>query len=128
MSAQSKRGGDNTSVPEPSKGSERGFQVPYRQILRHEMDDALREFDRPRTGQFMSALSAGLDVGFGPLLMVVFLTLGSADPGDPTTRLILAVLYAIGFVVVVIGRSELFTSTPPWPYSRFYRGRPASGS
>jgi formate/nitrite transporter FocA (FNT family) len=97
------------SVPEPSERSELEFQVPYRQILRHEMDDALREFDRPRSGLLMSGLSAGLDIGFGPLLMAVYLTLGPTDPGGPTSRLVLAGLYSIGFLAVVIGRSELFT-------------------
>lgn len=109
MSDEQKDSGEAKSIPKPSERSEREFQVPYRQILRHEIDDALREFDRPRSGLLMSGLSAGLDIGIGPLLMAVYLTLGPADPGGPTTRLVLAGLYSVGFLAVVIGRSELFT-------------------
>lgn len=109
MSQGQERKEDAKSVPEPSERSEREFQVPYRQILRHQMDDALREFQRPRSGLLMSGLSAGLDIGIGPLLMAVYLTIGPSDPGSPSARLILAGLYSIGFLAVVIGRSELFT-------------------
>lgn len=100
---------DRISVPEPLSEEEKGFQVPYRQILRYQMADAMREFERPSSGLATSAFSAGLDVGFGPFLMVVYLTVGGGDPGEPTSRLILAGLYSIGFVLVVLGRSELFT-------------------
>lgn len=57
----------------------------------------------------MSSLSAGLDIGFGPLLMAVFLDPRPGESRGSATRLVLALLYSIGFVVVVIGRSELFT-------------------
>lgn len=97
------------SVPEPSSDDDRGHQVPYRQILSHQMADALREYDRPGAGLVTSAFSAGLDVGFGPFLMAVYLTVTGPAASDPATKLVLAFLYSLGFLFVVLGRSELFT-------------------
>jgi len=53
-------------------------------------------------------VSAGLDIGFGPLMMAVVLTLARGF-GDLTTELLLASVYSIGFMFVILGRSELFT-------------------
>ena len=79
-------------------------------ILDIEIRRGLSELQRPTTGLSLSALSAGLDIGFGPLLMAVLLTTaGVAGAGELTTELLLAVAYGVGFIFVVLGRSELFT-------------------
>ncbi|USZ69997.1 formate/nitrite transporter family protein (plasmid) [Halorussus salilacus] len=65
--------------------------------------------DREWSGLVLSGFSAGLDIGFGPLLMAVFLTLSEGGYGDIGTELLLASAYAVGFIFVIIGRSELFT-------------------
>ncbi|MFB6158721.1 MAG: formate/nitrite transporter family protein [Candidatus Nanohalobium sp.] len=67
------------------------------------------EIDRENTGLFLSSLSAGLDIGFGPLLMGVLLTLSTGSYGDLGTELLLAGAYSVGFIFVILGRSELFT-------------------
>jgi formate/nitrite transporter FocA (FNT family) len=70
----------------------------------------LSELYRPADGLTLSALSAGLDIGFGPLLMAVVLTtVGLPAADELTPRLLLALAYGVGFVFVVLGRSELFT-------------------
>jgi formate/nitrite transporter FocA (FNT family) len=79
------------------------------EILSQEIEDALEELRRPTPGLLISALSAGLDIGFGPLLMAATMTLvGEAVPGL-TSALLLSVMYSVGFLFVVLGRSELFT-------------------
>lgn len=73
------------------------------------MDSAVHEMNRERSGLLLSGLSAGLDIGFGPLLIAVVLTLSEGGFGDLTTELLLAAVYSVGFIFVIIGRSELFT-------------------
>ncbi len=67
------------------------------------------EIERETTGLLLSGFSAGLDIGFGPLLMAVLLTLTEGGYGDIGTELLLASAYAVGFIFVIIARSELFT-------------------
>jgi len=84
-------------------------QKTSRTILDSILDSAVHEMNRERSGLLLSGLSAGLDIGFGPLLMAVVLTLSRGGYGDLGTELLLAAVYSVGFVFVILGRSELFT-------------------
>ena len=84
-------------------------QKPYRQILLNELNTGLEEFQRPSLGLFLSSLSGGLDVSFSLLLMAAMGTLVRHDLSPAVTGLLVANMYAIGFIFVVVGRSELFT-------------------
>src|SRR6056297_3964939 len=87
-----------------------GVQAEGEDILDIEIRRGLSELERPTAGLSLSALSAGLDIGFGPLLMAVILTTaGVAGTGELTKQLLLALAYGVGFILVVLGRSELFT-------------------
>ena len=87
--------------PSPKKGSE--------QILRHEIAEGLDALERPLIGLFVSGLSAGLDVGFSLFLMAVAMTHADGALPRPVERLLVANLYSVGFIFVILGRSELFT-------------------
>lgn len=78
-------------------------------ILAQEIESGLNELERPSDGLLLSGLSAGLDIGFGPLVMAVLTTLVATAWGEPLTEIIVANAYAIGFIFVILGRSELFT-------------------
>ncbi|WP_435100890.1 formate/nitrite transporter family protein [Halarchaeum sp. P4] len=78
-------------------------------ILARQIRSGLNELQRPADGLLLSALSAGLDIGFGPLFMGVVLTLTAGVYDHATQTFLVANAYAIGFVFVVLGRSELFT-------------------
>lgn len=82
---------------------------PTQEVLDSLIEKGLNEIDRGGTGLFLSSLSAGLDIGFGPLLMGVILTLSPAGFGDLSTEILLASAYSVGFIFVIMGRSELFT-------------------
>jgi formate/nitrite transporter FocA (FNT family) len=84
-------------------------QKNYRTILEQQVEEASEELDRTAPGILLSALSAGLDLGFGPFLMAVALTLVQDTWSHAASKLILANAYAVGFVFVVMGRSTLFT-------------------
>jgi formate/nitrite transporter FocA (FNT family) len=54
-------------------------------------------------------LSAGMDVSFSLLLMAVMITLGEGQLPAPVVEILVANMYAAGYVFVILGRSELFT-------------------
>jgi len=84
-------------------------QKTSRSVLASLIESGVHEMNRERSGLLLSGLSAGLDIGFGPLMMGVILTLSPGGFGDLTTELLLASFYSIGFMFVILGRSELFT-------------------
>jgi formate/nitrite transporter FocA (FNT family) len=79
------------------------------EILSEQISEGLTELRRPSLGLSFSALSAGLDIGFGPLMMAVTLTMASGELPKPILGLLTAAMYSVGFLFVVLGRSELFT-------------------
>ena len=86
-----------------------GEQTPAPDILESLIETGQHEIERETTGLVLSGFSAGLDIGFGPLLMAVLLTLTAGGYGDIGTELLLASAYAVGFIFVIMARSELFT-------------------
>ncbi|WP_336365039.1 formate/nitrite transporter family protein [Halalkalicoccus salilacus] len=86
-----------------------GEQTPAPDILESLIETGQHELERETTGLLLSGFSAGLDIGFGPLLMAVLLTLTTGGYGDIGTELLLASAYAVGFIFVIMARSELFT-------------------
>ena len=82
---------------------------PYRQILAEEISEGKHEMERPTLGLLLSAFSAGLDIGFSLLLMGVVQTMLAGANRPFLTTILLANLYSVGFLFVVLGRSELFT-------------------
>lgn len=86
---------------EPKKAS--------RQILYHEILEGVDALERPAWALFISALSAGLDIGFSLFLMAVVHTLTEDTFSKAAVKLLVANMYAIGFIFVVLGRAELFT-------------------
>ncbi|WP_435176900.1 formate/nitrite transporter family protein [Halorussus sp. AFM4] len=79
------------------------------EILAEEIQEGLEELRRRSSGLLLSGFSAGMDIGFGPLFMAVLLTVVDGSWGDPVTRIVVANAYAVGFIFVIGGRSELFT-------------------
>jgi len=96
-------GSDNVAHDEPEA------KKSYGQILSEEIDEGQHELERPPLGLFLSAVSAGLDIGFSLFLMAVLKTLIDDQFPTPVTRILVANMYAVGFIFVVLGRSELFT-------------------
>ncbi len=90
-------------------GAEAEPKKPSREILRHEIVEGVDALERPSGALFLSGLSAGLDIGFSLFLMAVVRTLTQGQWGEPAVALLTANMYAVGFIFVVLGRSELFT-------------------
>lgn len=77
-------------------------------ILAQEISISTDQLGRSARGLLLSSISGGLDIGFGPVMMVTVVALAGATE-DPWTRLLMAAFYSLGFVIVILGRSELFT-------------------
>jgi len=84
-------------------------QKSYHTVLEQHLAQAQQEIERPAGGLLLSAISAGLDLGFGPLLMAVIATRAGGDLTGLARDVVLALAYGVGFMFVVMGRSELFT-------------------
>jgi formate/nitrite transporter FocA (FNT family) len=84
-------------------------QKSYRTILKQEIVAGLSELKRPASGLFLSSFSAGMDIGFSLILMAAMLTSIHGLVAGPFVHIILANLYSVGFILVILGRSELFT-------------------
>ncbi len=78
-------------------------------ILKHTEEAALTQLNRTPLGLMLSGLSAGLDIGFSVLMMAVVLTLFNGVFPDAVVQFLVANMYPLGFMFVVLGRSELFT-------------------
>ncbi|ADJ29423.1 formate/nitrite transporter family protein [Nitrosococcus watsonii] len=87
----------------------RETQKSYREILLGEILQGEGELKRSTGGLLLSGFSAGLDIGFSVFLMAVMFTLVQNQLPSAIVEILVANLYAVGFIFVVIGRSELFT-------------------
>ncbi len=79
--------------------------VVIHEILRKEGKDELER----RTGAlFWSGLAAGLSMGFSFLTLAL---IQSGLPDEPWRRLLDSFGYSLGFIIVVLGRQQLFTES-----------------
>ncbi len=93
---------EEMGTPEPTLG--------VRQILHRELVIALKQIRRPAGGLFIAGVAAGLNVSIGALLMGMVLTFSEGFSSPLIQRFVLANISTVGFVVVIIGQTELFTA------------------
>jgi formate/nitrite transporter FocA (FNT family) len=94
---------------QPPQGGEIAPKKGSGQILSHEIEEGRSALERPAGALFLSALSAGLDIGFSLFLMAIMRTKAAGVLPEPVVLILVANMYAVGFIFVVLGRSELFT-------------------
>ena len=108
-SSNTKLKSDATSLDRDLENDESEPKKPSHQIMRHELKEALTALQRPSNRLFFSGLSAGLEIGFSLFLMAVVQTLIQNDLPHWASTLMIANMYSFGFILVILGRSELFT-------------------
>lgn len=79
------------------------------EIMSEQIEAGLKEHKRSDLGLFLSSLSAGLEVGFSILVIGIIYTLFKDESSFGQLTLMMALVYPIGYIFVIIGRSELFT-------------------
>ncbi|MFC5625267.1 formate/nitrite transporter family protein [Algoriphagus winogradskyi] len=79
------------------------------EILRDQIIDALETYDKSYQSLFTSSLTAGLEIGFSYLMLctLYFFLIGKVE--DSSIIRIAALVYPLGFILVVLGQSILFT-------------------
>jgi formate/nitrite transporter FocA (FNT family) len=82
---------------------------PLRRILEHEIAEGLGEIERSTGGLLLAGLAAGLEIGFSVFLIAVVFTLTQDELSPALRELLMANAYTIGYIFVILGRSELFT-------------------
>jgi formate/nitrite transporter FocA (FNT family) len=79
------------------------------QILHEQIETSLHEHRRTRFSLLLSSFTAGLEVGFSLLIMAAAYSMFAGNSSANFMHVLLAFCYPLGFVFVIIGRSELFT-------------------
>ncbi|HVS64261.1 MAG TPA: formate/nitrite transporter family protein [Thermoanaerobaculia bacterium] len=102
-------GSESAESAESSEKRSNDSQKSYSTILDEEIEEGLEELERPTWGLLLSGFSAGLDIGFSVLLLAVLGTLAVGNLPPPLYEILRASAYSVGFILVVFGRSELFT-------------------
>ena len=84
--------------------------MPMRALVIHEIvrDQGEEELARSFGGLTWSGIAAGLSIGFSFLAQA---TLQARLPDEPWRPLIACFGYSIGFLIVILGRQQLFTET-----------------
>lgn len=79
-------------------------------ILEKAIDEGLEQLERPALSLTLSALAAGLIIGFSAMAVAVVTTAAHEFDASPlVVRLATAIVYPLGFVVCIMSGSELFT-------------------
>jgi formate/nitrite transporter FocA (FNT family) len=82
-------------------------------IYQRVCDDTAEELMRPISSLFYSALFAGLTIGLAPL--AIALVTYSLGEDAKSAAFIAALFYPIGYIAVIIGRSQFFTENTLYP-------------
>jgi len=82
---------------------------PVGEILREQIETGLEEYNRSNRNLLFSSLAAGMEVGFSLYALAIVYSSFAGNTNSELLHYALALAYPIGFVFVVLGRSELFT-------------------
>jgi formate/nitrite transporter FocA (FNT family) len=84
-------------------------QRDYTSILERQVEEGLTALRRPVSGQLLSGVSCGLDLGIGMFMLFAVHTAVVGTYDEATMRFITSAVYTFGFIFVIVGRLELFT-------------------
>lgn len=80
-----------------------------REILQEQMEASQHEYQRNNNSLFLSSTAAGLEIGFSFFLMAVLFTHFHTQVSASLLHFIISLSYPVGFIMVIIGRTDLFT-------------------
>lgn len=112
--SQQKEKDEAQGPPEPDNSSaQKNLERPsaeeiYQQVARN----AVQELQRRSLSLAVSGLTGGMFMGFSALGVGIVLAMLGTGPG---AFLLSRMLYPLGFIVVIIGRSQLFTENTLYP-------------
>lgn len=83
--------------------------MSHSEILREQVSEALDIYGKTHSSILLSSFSAGLEIGFSFLLICVMTSFFSNETNEAVIWKINSFIYPIGFILVVLGKSMLFT-------------------
>jgi len=98
---------DNGDGPEGH--SPRAPLTSYRAMFDAEHDEAMAELSRPAGALLSSGVIAGMCAGVSVLLLGMIVAAYGGVTGEPVQRLLFGCAYAVGFVIAILGRTDLYT-------------------
>jgi formate-nitrite transporter family protein len=102
-----------TDEQKASEGQQKDLQRPSAEDIYEQVaTNARQELERSTTSLALSGFGAGAFMGLSALGTAIGLALRE---GSPHARLFSRMFYPLGFIVVIIGRSQLFTENTLYP-------------
>ena len=92
-----------------SKASEKENPKTHGEILKQQIIEGQETYDRSSSSILLSSLTAGLEIGFSYLLLCCLFGFLSDKVSEDTIFKAMAFVYPIGFIMVILGQSILFT-------------------
>lgn len=97
-------------------------------ILAEQLTEAAETYKRSTAGTFYSAVIAGLEIGFSYLMLCSVFNFFSPRYSEEVVFKLMALVYPVGFILVVLGRSLLFTEQTSLLSLPFFHGKKSVGS
>ncbi len=89
--------------------SEQDTAKSHGEILKQQIVDGQVMFNKSSGSILLSSLTAGLEIGFTYLLMCILYSFLFGKVDEETIFKLMALVYPVGFIMVIIGQSILFT-------------------
>lgn len=88
-------------------------------MLERAIEEGLEQLDRPVMELFLSAMAAGLILGFSAMAVAVVSQAVPPDVSEVIQRIAVAFVYPLGFIICILSGTQLFTehtATAVYPY------------
>ncbi|TQI70798.1 formate/nitrite transporter FocA (FNT family) [Gramella sp. Hel_I_59] len=79
------------------------------EILKEQIIEGCETYDRSKSSILLSSFTAGLEIGFSFLMLCSLFSFLEGKVAEETIFKLIAFVYPIGFILVVLGKSILFT-------------------
>jgi formate/nitrite transporter FocA (FNT family) len=94
---------------EKSESPKKDTAKSHGEILREQLSDAQETYEKSPQSILLSSLTAGLEIGFSYLMICSLFYFLSEKLAEDTIFKMMAFVYPLGFILVVLGQSILFT-------------------
>ncbi len=94
---------------EKSESPKKDTAKSHGEILREQLSDAQETYEKSPQSILLSSLTAGLEIGFSYLMICSLFYFLSGKLAEDTIFKMMSFVYPLGFILVVLGQSILFT-------------------
>ncbi len=94
---------------EQSETSDEDSAKSHGEILKQQIIEGQETYDRSSQSILLSSLTAGLEIGFSYLMLCTVYSFFYDKVAEETLFKLMAFVYPIGFILVILGQSILFT-------------------